>query len=449
MRARILLAMLICAIVLAGGIGYYSMFPEKELGLSVTMISNTVPAAFPTRVNVTSVIENTNSGSIDSLTILQTMPKGFNLTEVYVKADGSRLPYDPIINSDGMNYLLNSTLAPGEKVAIIVLLESTPVSASGNYMTIARGTCYGKPVESRGVVQVHVQPSVASCSDWDTIAFGEFLLRNDVWGGPDEPHLQCVTLGPGSFGWNSSRLSPRNNEQCNCVQPYYPEVVYGKNPSRTLSTTSSLPVALDSIKSLEVSLAAHMDPYTKYDLAFDIWIANNRESIMADITDEIMIWLLWTPDLAGGHVLDTLHDGYNIYQHRPEMIRREGSLRWTMHLFTIEKQGIPSRINVLAFFNHLTKEKKDLRYLASIEFGTEVWSGVGATAVTKFGVDLETMHNLESPITAHKAGYFEKGRRIMADKWSADIIDIGERCRRCLRSVPRLFLLSVSSLQLC
>ena len=58
MRARILLAMLICAIVLAGGIGFYSLVlreapvqltttqstiqpsTEKTLGLNVTMISN-------------------------------------------------------------------------------------------------------------------------------------------------------------------------------------------------------------------------------------------------------------------------------------------------------------------------------------------------------------------------------------------------------------------------
>ena len=226
------------------------------------------------------------------------------------------------------------------------------------------------------------------------------MLENNVWGGQWEPHLQCMTAGPGWFGWNVSRLSPSKyggGECPSCIEPYCPEVIYGKSPWRIGSTTSSLPVPLDSVESLEVSMMVRINPhprYAKYDLAFDIWITNGTESGRAYITDEVMIWLVWTPGLAGEIVLDTMNDGYNTYEHRAyahwNMIRIEAPWKWRMQEFTIAKQGIPSTIDVLAFLNHLRKERYGLRYLASIEFGNEVWSGVGATNITVFRVDLKT-----------------------------------------------------------
>jgi hypothetical protein len=76
-----------------------------------------------------------------------------------------------------------------------------------------------------------------------------------------------------------------------------------------------------------------------------------------------------------------------------------------MHEFIIKKQGIPSRINILAFLEHLRKEKHDLRYLASIELGSEVWSGVGATKFGTYRIDLETSAGIASiaPTVTHSA----------------------------------------------
>jgi len=283
-------------------------------------------------------------------------------------------------------------------------------------IVIASGAVYFSlvPRESKRSVQ-----SRATCSDWDTLAFGEFLLENNVWGGPAEPHLQCITLGSGSFGWNLSRLAPSNYDECDCIQPYYPEVIYGKKPWRSESTTSSLPVLVDSIKTLEVSLAVSMNPYEKYNLAFDIWITNGTESSPAHITDELMIWLVWTPNLAGENIIDIFNDGQNVYQHRAyahwDMIQTSGALTWRYHQFTIAKQGIPPKLNILTFLNHLKKEGYDLRYLASIELGNEVWSGVGATNVTMLRIDLKTASNLRSPMTTDGESLARNECHVIAD----------------------------------
>jgi hypothetical protein len=401
MKWKALLPILICAIALVGGISYYSIVP-KTVGLSVTMISGAVPAVFPTIVNVTSIIENTNSREVGSLNVLQTMPEGFNLTGVYLaEADGSRLPYNPVVTGAELNYPMDRTLEPKEKIGVIVLFQSTPKAISGNFTTAARGTYDTGSISSQGVVQVHVERS-STCTDWDTISLGEFLLVNNVWGGPKEPHIQCVSVGPATFGWNSTRLSPSDNSG-----PYYPEVIYGKSPSSTVSTTSNLPVKIESLESLDVSMDVSMKPYTKYNFAFDIWITNNTESSLADITDEVMVWLVWTPGQEGEYVLDTLVDGYNLYQHRVYDITSPVEQN-RYDQFTAAKQGIPSKINLLAFLNHLRKEKDDLRYLASIELGNEVWSGEGVTSVTMFRIDLKTKQNLGSPVLQDEAGYLQK-----------------------------------------
>lgn len=346
--------------------------------------------------------------------MLQTIPFGFNLTSVYlVMEDGSRAEYHPAATSEGLRYSFSNTLEAGEETAISVLLQTTSASISGRFTTQVRGTYDGNEIRSEGSEWIHVPPARTTCQDWDTIAFGDFLLENNVWGGPNEPHLQCMNADLDSFGWNVTRLSPSAyglpSDCPECIQPYYPEVIYGKKPWRTESTTANLPVALDSVESLEASMAATMIPYAKYDLAFDIWITNSAESRSTDITDEVMIWLLWTSGLPGERVRDTVKDGYNVYEHRTyaywNMTRIEGPLRWTMHEFIIKKQGIPSRINILAFLEHLRKEKHDLRYLASIELGSEVWSGVGATKFSTYRIDLETSAGIASiaPTVTHSA----------------------------------------------
>lgn len=111
------------------------------------------------------------------------MPEGLNLTGVYlVKADGSRSPYYPTVTPDGWSYPLNSTLAPKEKIAVIVLLQLTSAAVSGNFTTIARGVFGGKWIGSQETAWISVQPPMSTCQDWGTIDFGDFRLFNSVWG---------------------------------------------------------------------------------------------------------------------------------------------------------------------------------------------------------------------------------------------------------------------------
>jgi hypothetical protein len=88
MKRLKLLALLICAIAISSGIGYYVLTPrevkpptqsptepsppEKKPGLYVSLLLNATSLMFLDALNVTSLIENTNGRGIDSLEILQT-----------------------------------------------------------------------------------------------------------------------------------------------------------------------------------------------------------------------------------------------------------------------------------------------------------------------------------------------------------------------------------------
>lgn len=275
-------------------------------------------------------------------------------------------------------------------VALLIMLMSAMLPAT---VTVATGAG-NLEVERRYPFHSTCQDSaVLPVTPWQSYPNPPVLVTNNVWGGKQEPHRQCIWLGgnDGSlFGWNLTREAPST------TAPYYPEVVYGKNPWSPwfTRTTDKLPAEVKSITSLEVSLAASTGGYRKYNLAFDLWITNSSTCSEADLMDEIMIWLIWTPDLQSS--LNTnapeVSDGYNVYNLNTYTVAQ--SFGFT--IFSIKTQGIPSKINILALLAYLMSKGHNLGYLASIELGNEVWSGTGRTVVKTFRVDIATTSSLNS-----------------------------------------------------
>lgn len=248
--------------------------------------------------------------------------------------------------------------------------------------------------------------SEETCRNGGSIRFGEFLLYNNMWGAPvGEPQTTlCIkTFSSESFGWNWSRPLPSTNVTV------YPQVIWGRKAEFALnekSTTDKLPVAVDSLISLELSLDLSTDADGEYDLAFDIWITNSSTAWGHALapTHEIMIWLLWSPSQAGHSIEQapihgTVDDGHTRYYHR-DLGRATGI--WELHIFTIQEQGVPAKINFVPFFHHVWAEGYTRpRYLSSIDFMNEVWYGKGETIVTTYHFDVKaTMQSLENGISS-------------------------------------------------
>jgi hypothetical protein len=159
-------------------------------GLHVSLLVTTTPASFPIEFDVISLIENTNSRGVDALETFQKIPSGFKLTRVYlIDQDGQRSPCEFAVTPEGLKCSFPTSLRPGNKIGINTLLQSTIASVSGNFTTQARGTYDGKWIESRASTWINVPPPQSTCFDYDDIRFGDFMLGNNVWGGPT--YISC------------------------------------------------------------------------------------------------------------------------------------------------------------------------------------------------------------------------------------------------------------------
>ena len=225
-----------------------------------------------------------------------------------------------------------------------------------------------------------------TCKDGGTIAFGEFFLQNNVWGGPGQEHTQCIAVYPdGSMGWSWHK--PKWSQW-----PHWPSVIYGKSPVSTLqgySSTRNLPIGLSLVKSIEVSLDASVKATGMYNFVFDIWITNSLTCSIDTTSHEVMVHFLWTPELDPKNNLGTIYDGHNTYQLSSfEMPQEVFRTPFPHYRFSIAKQGIPSKINITALLDYLSSKGEQLSYLAGITLGNEVWYGYGQTTVRVFDVKI-------------------------------------------------------------
>ena len=386
-------------VLILGSLGYYGPSlsrqptpqiqppPEVETGtqLKVSHRLTMISLTFPFTINATCVISNDGGSRVGSLEVLQMTPKGFEITRSYLlDQQGTKTDLRSASTSQGFRCLEGAGLESRRKLCLIVLLRFTSESESGNFTTEARGLCDGKQVRSQASSWIEAPPERATCVDSAAIPFGDFLLENNVWGGPGEPHVQWIKASSASFGWNWSRLGSAQSSWSH-RSPYYPEVICGKKPWRDSSTTKILPFLIESLDRLEVSLCLSMQAFGDYNLALDLWVTNDVQANPESITDEIMIWFVWTHNV--GKIVSTMNDGYNGYEYR---VYESGGWGYRFHQFTLVNQAIPTKINLLAFLNNLAGRGYDLRYLASIELGNEVWGGTGETAISELGIDMST-----------------------------------------------------------
>ena len=204
---------------------------------------------------------------------------------------------------------------------------------------------------------------------------------------------QCIyTTDTGAEGWNFSK--PNRS-----WWPMYPNQVdvrmYG-TPIAGLQTAE-----IDSSVTLQITSPSSS---TIVDFSWDVWLYSSSGTE----TDEMMIWMQWTPtgnvspcssgefsfgcNLQPGAYLGQVYDGYNYYDlyvySNTNSIQGSGTLR-QFHL--VGNQYDPTRINLLPLINELrTLEGSSFSaaYIGSINLGTEVWQGSGSVQVNSYSLQL-------------------------------------------------------------
>ena len=159
-------------------------------------------------------------------------------------------------------------------------------------------------------------------------------------------------------------------------KPVYPEIIYGKKPWIKYSTTDRLPARIRGLESVVVRLDYETMATGRYNALIDVWITYSYVSDHNTIAHEIGIFLeggeAWRckPVKIGGR--------YWCYS------MKEGE--WRFHKFTLVNGTKPRELDVMDFIRFLRHKISPSLYLASVEFGNEVWSGRGVTVVKYFNV---------------------------------------------------------------
>jgi hypothetical protein len=226
-----------------------------------------------------------------------------------------------------------------------------------------------------------------NCSDEATVDSGVYRAENNTWGkGTLTGWSQCIGLKIYTDGTLMARWTwnwPNSGDNVKA----YPEIIYGQKPG-SMTTTADLPKKISSLSEVSISYDITSTHTGSGNIAFDIWLTDTQNPStwgVPPITQEIMIWL----DSFGGMrpggtwIEQASIDGtsYNIY------VGENFGQGWRYIAFARAKSQLGvGMLNLVSFLSYI--QAKSLatgdEYIASIELGNEVVSGVGETNLKKY-----------------------------------------------------------------
>ena len=226
------------------------------------------------------------------------------------------------------------------------------------------------------------------CNDFGEIRFKEYYLNNNVFNkGNRTDYNQCVFLekkdGVYEFGWTWRWPSyPIESSTA------FPEIAYGWGWGFYAPSTTKLPRQIGAIKDIDVSFDVSTSATGIYNLTFDLWLTskytlNERQYI----TREVMILLdITRPGGTGANFVKRV----NIDGEEYDLHMSNDWFSWTYFAFVKVIPRYSGNIKLHKFLNLLKDEGyiSVNEYLATIEFGNEVWEGTGETRVRNYAVSV-------------------------------------------------------------
>lgn len=232
------------------------------------------------------------------------------------------------------------------------------------------------------------------CAEFATINQGEITVENNTWNATNlavGSYQQCIyqhnISGENKIGWKWSY--PDSATGVNA----YPELIYGKKPWHSTSTTAALPVVISSISQLKVQYAVALSRNEgEYNLAFDNWISSAASSRPEDIQFEFMIWEDYHEITPFGDFVanvSTPNGDYTLYMGDPTW-EPEGT-SWIYIAFVRTQTRREGTVDVDLLLNYLVDQDlvPEDSFLSTIEFGTELGNSKGYAVIKLFDVTLE------------------------------------------------------------
>jgi hypothetical protein len=226
----------------------------------------------------------------------------------------------------------------------------------------------------------------SSCEDGAEFTINDFILSNNVWGkGSETNYEQCIYYesinNQTEIGWNW-------NWPANGNVRAYPEIIFGLKPWSTTSTSALLPAQINS-NNITLNYSGSALAIGQWNLAYDIWLTNSLTPTPENITHEIMIWMHKTDSITpAGTNRGTISISGNNYD---LWVSENHNNSWAYIAFVTETTKLSATVDLNAFMDYLISNNyvSPELYISAIEFGTEIFEGIGNVALTEYDVEVQ------------------------------------------------------------
>lgn len=243
--------------------------------------------------------------------------------------------------------------------------------------------------ESKVFIKEAVESIELSNKNQEISFLDQYQIHTNIWGQLEEGE-SLPLVGLDTFSVNHQRRIAwkwdiQNRDQSKIVA--YPEIIYGWKPWMPNSTSVSLPQPLSNIQTISSSYDLESKAQGHYNLAYDLWITNQKNAEVEHITAEIMIWQSWESLRPLGKKLNTIDTPFGTY----EFWKGKTSDDWDYFAFRSLKAQWEANLEIKWFTDFLIKNQhlQPDDFLASVEFGNEISSGVGQTIIHSFNIEVQ------------------------------------------------------------
>lgn len=225
-------------------------------------------------------------------------------------------------------------------------------------------------------------------ADWSKGESGEYRVVNNVWNKKGvRRYRQSVGIRPLPGGTVEAGWAWEWPDKNRAIA--FPELVFGRNPWGTESSTTKLPTRISDLDSLSVEFEFEHEGDGKRGTALQLWFTSDSAAGEQGIRNEIMIWLTNDGIPVTGVMADVSIGGTQ-YELSDEA-NLDKPLEWGFYSFFRKAPIRNGQIDLLPFVRFLVSKKLmgPSEYLAAIHLGNEVRGGVGITLVHRYRVVVE------------------------------------------------------------
>jgi hypothetical protein len=222
-----------------------------------------------------------------------------------------------------------------------------------------------------------------------TIMIDRYMICDNQWGIADagtDPFHQTVSGNetlPLSLSWEWDWPLGKDKVKA------YPEILCGYNPWQHATTWDKLPKQVSAVGDYIINYDLKTEAGESYNTAVDMFTTSTNPPTPTTITNEIMIWVNFSEDTVanvvyGGTVtIDGEEYRWVRYPHMPAA--------HDYVAFHKVRQNFKGTLHIRSFLDWLVGQGFTVTgdYVASIEFGNEIFHGIGQTTVNHYDLSYE------------------------------------------------------------